>query len=272
MLIRPRSLLFVPASRPDRFAKAFASGADLVCIDLEDAVAPKDKAGARQTFLQFVADFDAAQETVAVGVRINPLTSPLGINDVAALLGADLGQLSFVMLPKVEHAEVIRWAAELFPEHLALVPIIESAQALSQAEQAFAHPRVSAAIFGAVDYSADVGCDLSFTALQVPRVQLINAAAIHDVTLLDVPYVDVSDLDGLRKDVLQTRALGMRARSAIHPTQIDVIHTAFAPSAAERAYAQRVLEAFELAEGGVALLDGKLIELPVIKAARRVLE
>ena len=229
----PRSLLFVPATRPDRFAKALASGADMVCIDLEDAVAPQAKDSARRALITFATELVESPPGVAVGVRINPLASPLGIADAAALLAADLGGLAFVMVPKIDHAQVVSWAAEVFPEHLAIVPIIESARGLNEALEAFAHPRVSAAVFGAVDYSVDVGCDLSFTALLTPRVQLINAAVMHDVTLLDVPYIDVHDLSGLRKETLQTRALGMRARSAIHPTQISVIHSAFAPSEAD---------------------------------------
>lgn len=262
----------MPASKPDRYAGAITSGADLVCIDLEDAVAPQDKVSARQQVVRYVPVHKAGSTIAPLGVRINPLVTALGVTDAAALLDIDLGKLAFVMLPKVEHEEVIVWAAALFPPHVELLPIIESARGLDAAPAIFAHARVSAAIFGAVDYSAEVGCDLSFNALHMPRARLLNAAAMHEVTLLDSPFIDVHDLPALRAEILETRALGMRARSAIHPAQIDVIHSALAPSAAERAHAQRVVDAFVESDGGVTLLDGKLIELPVIKAARRLLE
>lgn len=273
----PRSLLFVPGSRPDRFAKALASGADMVCLDLEDAVSPAGKAAARQTVVDFVAQLNATQRNVEepaarLGIRINPLTSAVGVTDAAALLATDLSALAFVMLPKVEHDQLMSWAGELFPSHLSILPIIESAAGLHCSERVFAHPRVIAAIFGAVDYAADIGCDLSSAALHMPRTQLLNGAAMHEVTLLDYPFLDVPNLDGLREDLMLTRALGMRARSAIHPTQIEVIHSALAPSAEEITHAKRVIDAFEAADQGVALLDGKLLELPVVKAARRVLE
>ncbi len=261
----PRSLLFVPGSNPDRFDKAVAAGADLVCIDLEDAVAPDDKDRARSNlldYLQSAADI--------VGLRINAINTHAGLKDVHQLI-ANGATPAFVMLPKVEQPQTLALMSEWLPA-IPLIPIVETARGLGAASSILDHPSVSAAVFGGVDYAADVGCDLSWDGLYSARTELLRAAAASGVTLLDVPYTNVTDLDGLAAEVTRLRSLGMRARAAIHPKQIAVIHQALAPSAEEIEQARRVVAAFDAADGKAALLDGKLIELPVIKAARRVLE
>ncbi|MCR9276506.1 MAG: CoA ester lyase [Pseudomonadaceae bacterium] len=265
MTAHPRSLLFVPGSRPERFVKAIAAGADLVCIDLEDAVGPGQKDEARTAVVSFLAE-----SPDNVGVRINALNSELGVFDAAALLAADFSP-AFVMLPKVEDAGPISWASDLFAESVRIIPIIESARGLANAHGICEQDRVSEVLFGAVDYSAELGCTLSWDALFYARITLINAAVCGDATLLDAPWIDVADASGLAEEVRRTRALGMPARAAIHPSQIPVIHAALAPSVAELEYARRVVDAFETADGGAALLDGKLIERPVVESARRTL-
>lgn len=255
----------MPGSRPERFDKAIAAGADLVCIDLEDAVGPDQKGEARAALCEFVSE-----PRPNVGVRLNALNTALGVADAAALLDAG-AKPSFVMLPKVEDAATVGWASDLFDPAMHIVPIIETAKGLAQADAIVAMPRVQCVLFGAVDYSADVGCGLDWDSLYFARMQLIHAAVAGDAVLFDVPWIDVKDTDGLFAEVRRTSALGMPARAAIHPTQINVIHAALAPSADELAHAERVVEAFDAADGGAALLDGKMIELPVIKAARRVI-
>lgn len=263
----PRSLLFVPGARPERFEKALGAGADLVCIDLEDAVPPDAKGEARVAAIDFIS---AASADQPVGLRINGLSTAAGIADLHALLEAGLAPY-FVMLPKTEASAEAAQLRALLPAATRIMPIIESAAALAQVDTIFALPEVDVAVFGAVDFVADVGCELAWEPLLAARSALVLAAARHDVTVLDVPYTDVKNLDGLRAETLRAKALGFRARSAIHPAQIPVIHEALMPSADELDHAQRVVEAFDAASGGAALLDGQLIELPVIKAARRLL-
>ncbi len=261
-----RSLLFVPGSRPDRFSKALNAGADLTCIDLEDAVAPQDKASARHAATTFL---DATDQLC--GVRINAVETRTGLDDLQALVHAET-KPQFVMLPKIEKLEFVELVSQWLGNTIPLVPIIESARGLLAAATVFSHPQVKIALFGGADYSADVGCDLSWEGLYAARTTLLNAAASHQVTLFDVPYIDVKDLAGLADELQRCKALGMRARSAIHPTQIEVIHQALAPSPAEVEEAQNVVQAFATAKGGAALLNGKLIELPVLKAAQRTLD
>jgi len=261
----PRSLLFVPGARPERFEKAIAAGADLVCIDLEDAVSPDEKSEARLAAFDFLV---SAPENV--GVRLNGLTTEDGVADLHLLLQKQL-KPAFVMLPKVESAESIRLYRGWLGNETDIIPIVETARGLESAAEIFSEQGVSCGLFGGVDYSADVGCDLSYEGLLAPRTRLLNAAAVSQIALIDVPYTNVRDQEGLAAEIRKTRVLGMRARAAIHPDQVAVIHDALAPTAEERAHAERVVAAFDAAEGRAALLDGKLIELPVIKAARRIL-
>ncbi len=264
-MIEPRSLLFVPGARPERFDKAVAANADLVCIDLEDAVAPDDKAMARRVALSYLK-----KESEHIGLRVNMLTTMEGVQDLVALMESRV-RPTFIMLPKVEHEETIRLYRAWLQEEVGIIPIVETSRGLERAHKIFAAPGVKCGLFGGVDYAADTGCEFSFDGLLAARTRLLNAAAASGVTLLDVPYTDVRDLDGLAGEIRRTRVLGMSARAAVHPAQIEVIHQSLAASEAEVEDAKRVVAAFEVAAGSPALLDGKLIELPVIKAARRTL-
>jgi len=265
MSIEPRSLLFVPGSRPERFDKAAQTAADLICIDLEDAVAPADKSDARTAVVEYLAGADAR-----TGVRINAPATAYGVADVNEFLMQDVSP-GFVMIPKVEHEETVQLAAGWFGDAVHVIPIIETARGLYHANAICAHPSVQCVVFGGVDYAADVGCTLDWEGLRHPRAALLNAATANRVTLLDVPFTDVGNLDALAEDTRLTKSLGMRARAAIHPTQVNIIHQVFAPTEEEVAHAQAVVEAFDAAEGRAALYQGKLIELPVITAARRIL-
>ena len=260
-----RSLLFVPGSQPERFQKAMASGADLVCIDLEDAVSPLDKTIAREKTFAYLA-----KGPRNAGLRLNGLSTKDGLADLYSLIENEISP-AFVMVPKVEIPDIIHLYREWLGDQTQIIPIVETAKGLERAPEIFAALGVGYGLFGGVDYAADVGCDLSYDGLLAPRTRLLNAAAASETSLIDTPYTDVRDLEGLANEIKKTRTLGMRARAAIHPNQVSVIHTGFSPTLEERDYAQRVIEAFDAAEGKAALMDGKLIELPVIKAARRVL-
>ncbi|MEM8988056.1 MAG: CoA ester lyase [Pseudomonadota bacterium] len=264
-----RSLLFVPGARPDRYEKAAASGADMVCIDLEDAVAPDGKDAAREAALAYLQT--PPQGGVEVGLRINSIRHADGLADVLGLVRSGATP-AFVMVPKAANAAELRVVREAIgPAAPPLFPLVESAEAMANAEGIAGAEGVAYVLFGGVDYSADVGCDLSWDALLYARARLAAACAKAGVVLFDVPYLDVGDEDGLIETTRKAKALGVQARAAIHPAQVSGIHRALAPSAEEIETAGRIVEAFEAAGGGVALLDGKLIELPVIMAARRTL-
>jgi len=258
-----RSLLFVPALKPERFARAIASGADAVCIDLEDAVAPADKPQGRA---EAVAYLQAARSGVAVGVRINAVTT-----EWCAADAAEAGPLAdFVMVPKAESAEQLAQIAKAAPGK-PLWPLVETGEGLRRAWEIAAAPGVQGVLFGAFDYSADVGCTMEWEPLLFARGQLAAACGRARVELLDAPSGDIRDGAALEASTRRAKALGFTGRSCIHPDQVAVVNTVFTPTEAELAQARRIVEAFDAAAGQAAQLDGKLIELPVALAARRVL-
>jgi citrate lyase subunit beta/citryl-CoA lyase/(S)-citramalyl-CoA lyase len=264
-----RSLLFVPGSRPDRFGKACASGADAVCIDLEDAVAPDLKDGARRETFQFLS---VAPARPAVGFRINALTTPDGLRDLIALLDSGAAP-AFLMIPKARGGfDLEQVAAVLDARCPPLWPLLETPEALAHLPgiAAAAGPR-GGIMFGGADYSASIGSDMGWDALYQARASIVAAAAMAGCATMDVPFLDVRDEAGLRADSARVRAMGFLGRASIHPSQVAAINEIFSPSAEEVSKAERIAAAYREAEGGVALLDGKLIEKPVLRAAERVL-
>lgn len=264
-----RSLLFVPGSRPERIAKALAAGADAVCIDLEDAVPPQDKATARAAVLAWLAA--RPDSGPALGVRFNAVSTQDGWRDAVAFADAGV-RADFLMVPKVAGAVELTLLAPALGEAPPLWPIVESAVGLENAYGIAAAPGVAGVLFGGADMSADLGSDMSWDALAYARGRLAAACAAAGVQLLDVPHLDIKAEADLLASTARSRALGFTGRACIHPSQVGGVNTVHTPSNAELDRSRRVISALESANGGAALLDGKLIELPVIRAAQRVLE
>ena len=267
-----RGLLFVPAVRPDRYPKALATGVDAVCIDLEDGVSFAAKDEARDAALALFAGREPTRAEVSL--RINDPRTDLGRRDLDAIRRAGI-RPDALMLPKCEEPDQIRGAADALggalPD-LPLIVMVETARGVAAAEAlAAATPAVSAVFFGAIDFAADVGCEVGWDAALHARSRVVLAAAIAGVAALDSPFPDVPALDGLAAESRRTRGLGFTGKAAIHPTQVPVIQAAFSPGADEVAWARRIVDAYDRNRGGVLLVDGKLIERPVVAAAKRTL-
>ena len=267
-----RSLLFVPAVRPDRFPKALATGADAVCIDLEDGVAPGAKDAARAQALALLAG--RGPSAAEVSLRINDAKTELGRTDLAALVESG-ARPDALMLPKVAGADEIRAVGAALARGGGALPLIvqieTAAGLLAAADIAAASPHVSAVFFGAIDLSADLGCAVEWEALLYARSRVVLAAGAAGVAALDSPFMDVPALGALAEATSRVRRLGFTGKAAIHPTQVPVIQAAFAPSAAETAWARKIVAEYERQQGGVLLVEGQLIELPVVRSARRTL-
>ncbi len=265
-----RSLLFAPASRVELLEKAARAGADIVCADLEDAVGPADKDAARATGVAFMCTPPAASEHA---LRVNSLRTGTGLKDILALQAAG-APAGIICLPKVESADEVRWADELLAAHpgLSLCAFIETPRGLEvAAEIAAATPRLAFLVFGAVDFCAELEVPLSDEALGWARGRLASAAHRAGVGLLDAPCVEFRDLAEVERQSRLARALGFTGKTAIHPSNIAIVHEAFAPSAAEIAQARGIIAAFEASGGAVATWQGKLVELPVVKRMQRIL-
>jgi (S)-citramalyl-CoA lyase len=264
-----RSWLFTPATRPDRFPKAIAAGADVAIIDLEDSVAPDEKESAREQALRYLRSSHAAGPRVAL--RINSVGTRAGIADLNALLSVSAWP-DLLVLPKTETAGHLQILDELLAAARAetrLVGIVESAAGLAAVEAiSSATPRLEALMLGAADMAADLGAVTAWESLAFARSRLVAACALNNVTAIDAPFFDIHDADGFRREVERSVALGFRAKAAIHPRQVAGINAALAPGDAAIAKARAILK--ENAKG-VGTLDGQMIDEAVARQARRVL-
>ncbi len=270
---RPRrSLLFVPGLRPDRFEKALESGTDIVCVDIEDAVPLPRKGEARElTFPLFAKDRPGDVETM---VRINPLSTPEGLKDILALRDCARPPKA-LMLAKPGSAAEIRLYDELLQGKCADIRfhvIIESTEGLANVmDIANASSRIDSLLFGAVDMSADLRAEKTWETMLYARSRVVHAAARFGLDLLDVPYLTLDDEAGLKLEAEMSSALGFTGKASIHPKQIPVINGVFSPSRDLIERAKRILEAFEKDTTGLLVVDGELIERPVIRSMQRVL-
>ncbi|MBL8327875.1 MAG: CoA ester lyase [Rubrivivax sp.] len=269
-----RSLLFVPAHRPQRYAKALGSGADAACIDLEDAVPPEERGAARVALMAHLRE--AAPGTrAASGLRINRLGSRDGLRDLLALQESD-AQPAFVMLAKSESPAQLQLLAEQLPG-VPLIALIESVAGLQAcAAIAGCHPAVQALLFGAADYSADARCSLQWEPLLWARSQLAAAAAQAGIGCLDVPWLDVADAAGAQAEAARVAALGFTGKALIHPSQVQPVHAGFAPAPAALAQARRIVEMAQARDqaqpqAGALLVDGRMIDRPLVLAAQQLL-
>lgn len=264
-----RCLLFVPGARPDRFAKAVASGAETVCVDLEDSVPPDGKVEARGNALRFFASLPA-ERAVEHALRLNALSTAEGLADLEALIASGVVP-DLVVLPKVGAAAELRAVTDRWGDKTPpLLALIESAAGVLHAETIAEQAR-GGVMFGAVDLAAELNVPLSSDVLGFARSAVVLAAKAAGVDAFDTPFLDVRDAAGLDAQARRARACGFAGMGAIHPGQIAAIQAAFAPTAAEIAEARRGLAAFAAAGGGACLLDGKLIERPVVERYRRIL-
>ena len=268
-----RSFIFVPGLRPELYPKALASGADIVCVELEDGIAPHNKDEAREKTMALFTE-PQAEDGVERIVRINCLHSAVGLDDVQAILATDMPPPA-LMLPKVVSPDEVVWLDDLLTErgHDTRLHIIIEMNAGLEAvfDIARSSPRIDALFFGGVDMAADLRCKNAWEPLLYARSRVVHAAASIGVDAVDVPYLDLEDLEGMKIAAQQAKDLGFSGKGAIHPKQIADLNGVFTPSTEEITRARKVVTAFEEANTGLVVVDGKLIEKPVVREMRRIL-
>lgn len=267
MTLAIQSMLFVPGTKPDRFAKALASGADCVCIDLEDAVPPGEKDAARAAALDAIKALDDPR----LAIRINGMMTRAGLADALALAAAAM-RPALVFVPMVESpVELAQLRSVLADGAVRFVPLIETVAGLRVADAIAADPSTAMLMFGGGDFSAQLGVPLAWEPLALARAQLVMAAAGAGKPALDVPFIHMDDPAGLAAECRRAKELGFAAKAAIHPAQIAVIHDIFRPNAADIAEAESALAAF--AAGGYRPIrhNGKMLEAPVVRRFEQIL-
>lgn len=267
-----RSFIFTPGLRPDMFPKALASGADIVCVELEDGIAPKDKAEARRKSLALFAQ-PQTDDGVERILRINSMRERFGIDDVQAILATDTPPPA-LMMPKVRTPDEVVMLDQLLTEaghSTRLHVIIETNEGL-EAVNDIAHcsERIDALFFGGVDMAAELRCENAWEPLLYARSRIVHAAANAGLDVVDVPYLDLADIDGMRREAERARALGFAGKGSVHPKQIATLNEVFTPAAEKIARARRIIAEFEAADTGLVVIEGKLIEKPVLREMYRI--
>jgi citrate lyase subunit beta/citryl-CoA lyase len=263
-----RTYLFVPANRPERFAKALASGADAVVLDLEDAVTAEAKAAAREAIVHWAAQAAPAERERTV-VRVNEAASPHCREDLHALRTARITQL---MLPKAESPEQIS-AVRAVLEGAAVLPLVETARGIARCDQIAAADGVLRLVFGTLDYALDLDLDIAAdnAPLAEAAARLVLASRLAE-RLAPVAGVtpQLDDEARLLADFDWSRRRGFGAKLCIHPKQVAPLHAALAPSSDALALARRVISA-EAASPGAAQVDGRMVDRPVVLQSQRLL-
>lgn len=274
-----RTMLFMPGNNPGMLQNGGIFGADAIILDLEDAVAPQEKDAARLLVAEALRTID--YRTSEKVVRINPLDT-FARQDIKAIVpcGPDA-----ILVPKVECPDDIRQAAQLVAAAetpgqapVKLIALLETPSGIAEAYPiARADKRVAGLAFGAEDYTAALGAKRTKEGTEIfsARTMVVNSAAAAGIQSIDTPFTDVNDREGLLADAALAKQLGFKGKLAINPRQIDDIHRVFDPTAQEIDWARRVIKAIRKAgaEGsGVASLDGKMVDAPIVARAERILQ
>lgn len=278
-----RALLYMPGDDRRKIEKATTLGVDSICMDMEDGVAANKKTEAREVIAQAMKelDFGASERCI----RINQIGSGLEKRDLIAALATNPDT---IVVPKIESAEQVKWVSEHIESYelssklnigsVRLLVGVETAKGIMNLKEiAEADKRLEAIIFGGEDYAASVGAvrTKDATELLYARQAVVTACAANDLQAIDIVFINFKDPDGLRLEAEQGARFGFSGKQIIHPNQVQVAQEAFTPSAEAIEYAKRIVESFEASqrEGkGAYALDGKMIDMPLLKNAQKVLD
>ena len=268
-----RSILFVPADKPERIEKAATLSTDVVVIELEDGVSPENKEFARMEAGRKIEQMDFGNKEVAL--RVNRISTLHGLEDMKAM-AKWVKKPDLVLLPKVESAGEVRIYDDLISQmkaELEFMVMIESSRGILNAAKIIsASPRVSCLALGVADLSAELGSQMSWNAMFAHRASMVLACGLTGIMPIDSPYLNIRDETGLLKECKKVREMGYTGKLCIHPSQLAIVNGAFTPSAEEVALSRRIVKAAETQGTGALMLDGKMVDTPVIKSAQRIVE
>jgi|UPI00025535A3 citrate lyase subunit beta/citryl-CoA lyase len=259
----PRSYLFVPGNRPDRFDKAVSSTADVVICDVEDAVPPDEKAQSRDNVLEWL------KKGASICVRVNGWNTPWFMDDVLAF--ASHPGVSAIMLPKAETANQISELQAHCHPSMKILPIIETARGFDALGAISSAMGVARIVFGTVDFQLDLGIDGDDLELLMFRSQIVLASRLAGIeSPVDGVTTRIGDPDLVEANARRGKRLGFGAMLCIHPNQVAPVHRGYAYTDQEEAWALRVLAATQASAGAAVAVDGKMVDLPVILKAQRI--
>jgi citrate lyase subunit beta-like protein len=276
-----RALLYMPGDNWKMITKSITLGVDSICMDMEDGTAVNKKAEARATIAKALQELDfGASEKLA---RINSVGSGWEKDDIEAVLPY---KPDGIVIPKVESFEQVKWASRIIEDvelkngwqvnSIQILIGVETAKGIWNLKEIAAHPRLDAIIFGGEDFAASIGATRTKDAIELlyARQAVVVACAAFDLQPIDIVTIDYKDLEALKLESEFGARLGFSGKQVIHPNQVPVVQEAFTPSDEAVAYARRIVETFEASqkEGkGAYSLDGKMIDMPLLKNAQKVL-
>ena len=267
------TLLFTPASKPERFEKAAAVRAHGLIIDLEDGVSEEDKDVARTNAIEYLSK--KASNHILNIIRINHITHPAGLSDLLALCEHPI-RCDALIYPKSESAHEINVISKILAKqypNLPIIALIESGKGLREVDSiATDSHNLCGLMFGAADFAVDINSDISMNALTLARMQIIIAASLKKLASYDSPFFDFNDEAGLTQEANYVKAIGFTGKAAIHPKQISIINQCFKPSTEEYSDAQETIKTFNEAKGQACQYKGKMIDVPVYKKAKQIVE
>ena len=268
-----RSFIFTPGLQPEMFPKALASGADMVCIELEDGIAMKDKDEARKNTIEALKSLEVKNDVELV-VRLNCQRTKNGLLDLEAIASNKL-KVKAIMLPKVKTPDEITFIDDMLTDcglDTDLHVIMETNQALESIyDIAHSSDRIVALYFGGEDMAAELRVENKLENLVYARSRLVHAGASKGVDVIDVPYLNLEDMEGMKKEAQFVKNLGFTGKGSIHPKQINILNKIFTPSEEELSKAKIIMDQFKKANTGLVVIDGKLIERPVLREMQRKL-
>ena len=277
-----RALLYMPGDDWKKITKALTLGVDSICMDMEDGTALNRKAEARAVIARALQELDFGRSEKLA--RLNSVGSGLENDDIQAVLPF---HPDGIVIPKLEEPGQIQWAHEIIEaaelkhgwpvNSVRLLVGVETAKGILNLKEIGSHPRLDALIFGGEDFAASVGATRSreATELLYARLATLTAAAAHGLQAIDIVTIDFKDPELVRAEALAGARLGFSGKQIIHPAQVGPVQEAFTPDGESIALAKRIVETFEAhqAEGaGVYDLDGRMIDMPLLRNARKVLE
>jgi (S)-citramalyl-CoA lyase len=267
-----RSLLSTPATAVSRYANSHHSGADIAMVDLEDSVPPQRKEEARRLAAEFFTDPGGPARRA---VRINTVGEPDGLRDLLALRHYPV-KPALVLIPKAESArdiEIVEHALAPTCPDTDFFAVVETPRGLANAAAiAGASPRLRALVFGSADYAFAVGARLTWEALAYARAAVVNSARAAGVEVMDAPYFEALDAEGLRREAAAARDLGFSGKVAIHPRQIPAINEAFSPGPVLLDHARKVVAAGRENGRGAAMVDGVMVGAPFFEASQQLID
>lgn len=267
-----RSLLFAPADRPDIVAKAANLSTDVVIIELEDGVSIQHKKDARKHLENLLVNTDFGQRETAI--RVNRISTRHGLADLLAIANLPV-KPDLLVLPKVESVDEIYIFEEVLNDckiASQLLVMIESSKGLLNAHQiAAGTKRIVGILLGAVDLAAELGCELSWDIMVGYRRTLIRAGGYAGIQVIDTPNISIKDRQGLEEESTKAKRMGFCGKLCIHPSQLETVNKIFSPTDDELSKALKIVNAAESSADGVVVVDGRMVDAPVVKSAQRII-